>query len=263
MSHRSAAAARKAKLSAGSCALLCLATAPAAWAHDIWITADKAGGQLKAQVNFGDTDARQAPDRSRIVALDLSGGSGMQDLRLSLTPAQLLDHPVLETKPFAAASGSVIAVTYDNGFWLTVPNDKKETNTSKLLAPKGTAAHWTVKYGKILLGAGSFSRVLHTRIELVPLKDPYTLAAGQKLPVRLELEGKPLPNTKLGYGDGIEPLGDAKTPKVTTGADGIAEIPFTRKGAYVITADPTVPTAYPALAENDHLYVSLAFDTSK
>src|SRR5262245_28466262 len=182
-------------------ALLGLALAPAAQAHDIWLTAGKAGSQVKAQVNFGDTDARQTPDKSRIVSLELVGASGVQDLRGTLAPTQLSGHPILETQPVSGSAGALLAVVYDNGFWLTNPGDKKETNTIKLLAPKGTATHWTVKYGKTLLGAGSYGKVLHSRIEIVPLKDPYTLPAGQKLPVRVDLDGKPLPNVKIGYAD--------------------------------------------------------------
>ncbi|MBS0419902.1 MAG: DUF4198 domain-containing protein [Proteobacteria bacterium] len=233
------------------------------FAHDLWLTSDGAGGRLKAQINFGDTDDRQMPDIDKVVSFDLVSAGGRQDLRKDLKETQRLGKPVLETQSFPSTAGGVLSVAYDNGFWLKAPHDSNETNTSTLLVPDGTARHWTVKYGKTLLGPGSFENRVHCRLELVALQDPFKLAAGQKLTVRLELDGKPLAGAKLGYGDGVEPIPDAKMPTVTTGKDGTAAIPISRKGPYVITADPEVPARYKPLAEFDHLYASLAFDLSK
>jgi nickel transport protein len=169
---------------------------------------------------------------------------------------------VLSTRPFSAPAGAVVAVSYDNGFWIKLPGDKLETNASKIMAPKGTAAHMTVKYGKLLLGAGGYRTVVGSRLELVALKDPFALAAGQTLPVRLQLNGKPVPGAEIAYTDGLQPIPDAKQPTVKTDADGVAQVPAPRKGASLLTTDIETAPAHPALAEQDHIYASLAFDTS-
>ena len=232
-------------------------------AHDIWLTTEQAGEARKAQVNFGDTDDRSLPDHARIVSLELVGSGGKQDLRHPLTETARLGKPVLETQSFKSAAGAVLAVSYDNGFWLKIPGDKKETNTAVLMVPNGEAAHWTVKYSKILLGPGSFSTRVHSRLELSALEDPFSAAAGGTLPVKLELDGKPLAGARVAYGDGIQPIPDAQMPAVKTGADGIARIPLTRKGPYLLTTDPEVAPQYPALAKRDHLFASLTFDLTK
>ena len=64
----------------------------------------------------------------------------------------------------------------------------------------------------------------------MPLKDPFDLGRGQKLPVRIELGAKPMAGVKIAYGDGVTPVSDERTPFVTTDRDGIAEVPLARKG---------------------------------
>ena len=246
-----------------TCGLLLGTTGSAAFAHDIWLTADGTPEREEAQVNFGDTDNRQMPDTERIVSLQIVSTGGETDLRTGLSAAKRMGQPVLVTRPFHAPAGSVLAVSYDNGFWVKIPGDLKQTNTSILMVLKGTESHWTVKYGKTLLGPGSWRRVLHTRLELIALKDPFKLPAGGNLPVRLELDGRPLAGAKVVFGDGIQPIPDDRMPAMTTGSDGIVEIPLRRRGPYLITTDPEVPPALPALARQDHLYGSLAFDLSK
>ncbi len=111
------------------------------------------------------------------MSLELIDADGHRhDLRHPLREGSRLGHPVLQTQPFAASSGSVLAVSYDNGFWLKIPGDAKETNTATLMVPRGTASHWTVKYSKALLGPGSFNHRVHSRLELSALADPFTLA---------------------------------------------------------------------------------------
>ncbi|MDX2142476.1 MAG: DUF4198 domain-containing protein [Rhodospirillaceae bacterium] len=237
--------------------------AQAASAHDIWVTTAKRDGQMVAHINYGDSDLKELVDPKRIVDLKLVSPSGSTDLRLPLSPTKINDTPVFETKTFAAAPGGVIVVSLDNGFWLTQPGDKKETNTSLLMSPKGLGAHLTVKYGKQLLGPGSFGQIAGARGEFIVLKDPYTLAPGEKLPVRVVIDGKPIAGTRVRYSDGIELIHPEKVPFVKTNDDGVAEIPLARKGPYMIATDPNVDPMHPELAEVDHVYVALSFDLSQ
>lgn len=245
-----------------SVAAFVLAASPAL-AHDVWLTVDKSAGGLNAQINNGDTDRRELPDRLRVVTLDLVTGSQDSDLRKPLAIGQRFGQPVLETKAFTASGAALLSIAYDNGYWIDSPKDKSEINSTRWMVPGGTSQHWTVKYGKLLLGPGAFSKVVHTRLELIPLKDPFTLRHGQKLPVRLVLNGKPVSGVKIAYGDGVTPIPDERMPFATTGADGVAEIPLARKGAYLLTTDYQAPPLRSDLAEYDHLYASLTFDISK
>src|SRR5690348_12124673 len=91
-----------------SVAAFVLAASPAI-SHDIWLTVDKDADGLNAQINNGDTDRREIPDRERVVTLDLVTGSHDLDLRKPLTPGQRFGQPVLETKPFTASAGSLLS----------------------------------------------------------------------------------------------------------------------------------------------------------
>jgi uncharacterized GH25 family protein len=247
----------------GSCAAAMLTSTPAL-AHDIWATVEKAGDNARAQIGYGDRDDRSLADNEKFVTLAAIGPAGTTDLRRPLKVTDRLGHSVLETRAFALAPGSIISIVYDNGFWVDVPGDTGSTNTTTLLVPQGTKPHWTVKYSKMLYGRGAFSRVHHDRLEIVPLKDPYTLTAGEKLPVRVELNGKPMPKIDVQYGDGISPIADAKTPVTPTGPDGVAMVPMERPGgAYLLVIDLNAPATDKRFADVDHLFASLSFDLTK
>lgn len=231
--------------------------------HDIWVTAEKKGDQRIAIVHFGDPDKRELAELKKIVTIDLVTAGKATDLRKALAVADRKGAPVYETAAFTATAGGVVTVSYDNGFWLTRPNDQKETNTSLLMEPKGLDPHWTVKYGKMLLGPGSSEQVVQARGELIALKDPFKLKVGEKLPVKLVIDGKPIAGTRIRYSDGIEALAAEKIPFAKTDKDGVAEIPLERKGPYMIATDPTVPPSHAALSTGDHVYVALSFDLNQ
>jgi nickel transport protein len=232
-------------------------------AHDIWLTEHKDGAQSVVDIAYGDLDGRELADPDRVVVLQLLSDNAPIDVRGDLPAGELNAHPVRVSKAITTQSGSIVSITYDNGFWLTIPGDSSETNTNKVIAPTGTGTHGTVKYGKLLLGRGAYLRLAGSRLEFVPLSDPYGLAPGAKWPVRLQFEGKPMAGVKIAYSDGLEPIPDAKQPFVTTDANGIADVPLTRAGALLLTADVYVTAMIPALAERDHLYASLSVDTTR
>lgn len=235
----------------------------AAQAHDIWMTTSGSGADTTAHIFYGDLVKPDFADKSRIVSLDLLENAKRHDLRDDL--AKDVDHgrPMWVTKRFDAPRDGVIAAVYDNGFWMKQPGDTRETNATILMLPGVTAEHWwTTKSGKRLLGAGAFRHKTGSRLELVPLADPFAVPVGKTVRVRLELEGKPVPGAKIAYTDGIAPIPDDRQPTALTDADGVALVPIARKGAYLLTTDVNAPARHPALAERDHLYTSLSFDTN-
>jgi uncharacterized GH25 family protein len=247
---------------ASAAVVLVVAAASAAQAHNVWMTTRDAGGRRVAEIHYGDVEKPELADHSRVVSAALVSSRGRIELRNPLKQVESRGHPALETQPFAAPKDGLLAITYDNGFWVDLP-DKSEVNTSTLLIPTGAERRWTVKFGKTLLGPGAFRRVLDQRLELVPLKDPYAVAPNGTLPVRLLLNGKPYAAAKIAYTDGIKPIPDPQQPTATTGGDGVANIPLAWKGSYVFTVDINVPPMQPSLAVKDHLYASLTFDTSR
>lgn len=239
---------------------------PRASAHDIWVTTEgQHDGKIIAIIKYGDVAARDVPDPKKVVALTALDGNHALNLRWSLTAARRDGQPVLVSAPFDASSVSMIFVSYDNGYWTTSPDDNPkhhEANTSKLLIPNGKPSYWVPKFSKTLLRPGAYRLMTHTELELVPLKDPFTLPLGSKLPVRAIFRGKPIQGVAIAYGDGLAPIPDDKMPTVTTDANGVALVPLERKGPYLLTSDYDGAPLEPSLSDQDEPYASLAFDLS-
>lgn len=109
-------------------------------------------------------------------------------------------------------------------------------------------------------GAGSgFDRVFGQRLELVAEKNPYALAGGGELPVRLLYEGKPLSGAlvmALQRG-----LPGAPPTKVTarTDARGRATLKLDRAGFWLIKAVHMIPAPADAGADWESFWASLTF----
>ncbi len=81
-------------------------------------------------------------------------------------------------------------------------------------------------------GPGDPCRVLGLPLEIVPLRDPFTIKSGETLGVRVLFQGKPLADANLGWdhpGDGEPPSGTVRTNE-----KGEALIPVARTGLMTI-----------------------------
>lgn len=112
---------------------------------------------------------------------------------------------------------------------------------------------------KLLLGVGDGAgadRVLGLSFELVAERNPYTLAAGATLPVRLLLRGKPAAGFKITTFSQADP----KNPVTTmTNAEGRAQIALPARGAYLLNA---IHMYEPQVGSDGHwesLWASLTF----
>ena len=92
------------------------------------------------------------------------------------------------------------------------------------------------KHVKIYLQSGkkrsrNQSRVLGLKIEIVPLKNPYVLQAGDSLPVRVFYGGRPLAGLDLHAGSDSR---FSEASHQVTGSDGKAVIPLSTSGRWYI-----------------------------
>lgn len=99
------------------------------------------------------------------------------------------------------------------------------------------------RYGKTLISVGSAgdrsaaTRALGLKIELVPLVDPTSLAAGSRLRVRLLLDGKPLPGALAGaIYDGAKVPPDSWPFTAATDVGGEVEFRLDHPGPWLIRA---------------------------
>jgi nickel transport protein len=146
-----------------------------------------------------------------------------------------------EIKPHtqgAAISGekapAVIILVFDRGCMVKTPEGYK--NVSKRDAKDVIESFKGAKYNKnIWQWNDRFSKPLGGKMELVPLKNPLALKAGDKLPFQVLYDGKPLAGATVAA-EGVEK--DA----LKTDPNGRAEIVIKKSGLNIVKANIKTPT---------------------
>ena len=115
---------------------------------------------------------------------------------------------------------------------------------------------------KSLLGIGAArandgDRRLGFTLELVAERNPYALAPGGELPVRLYYRDHPLAEALVIAFNKDAPLTKLR---VRTGRDGRARLALTRPGVWLITAVHMVPAAKDVDTDWDSIWASLTFE---
>ena len=254
--------------------LLWLLWAPALLAHNFWIepsTFTPAPGQrlavrLRVGVELkGDPVPRDPALMKRFLAAGPSGDS----------PVSGVDNT--EPAGFAAfAAPGLYTIVYDSGR-SPVELDAaifeqylKDEGLEKISARRarqgksGAAAKEVFsRCAKALVAVGNgsgagFDRVFNQRLELVAEKNPYALAGGGELPVRLLYEGKPLAGALVMALQRDRP---DKVDKVMarTDARGRVTLKLDRPGFWLIKAVHMIPAPPDAGADWESFWASLTF----
>jgi uncharacterized GH25 family protein len=115
---------------------------------------------------------------------------------------------------------------------------------------------------KTLLWTGSgparvFNKVVGLTLELVPERNPYAIAAGDTLPVRLLYRGKPLPNALFVITPKLEP---ERKFTLRSDAHGRVRMKLDQGGQWMIKAVHIVPAAPGAKGQWESFWASLTFE---
>ena len=226
-------------------------------AHDLWLTTAPSGTQLAATIFFGETNRRDLPVVQRLAYVDVIGDKGTVSLQTAPFTEQKANNSLL-TPPFdPPGSNAVMAASYDNGYWLATPQGSR--NVSRRLIPQGTNTRWVAKFAKTLMGPGAYTRVLGQELELVALEDPFAVAVGKALQVRVQLRGKPVTDAKVRILDGVTVMDPKDAKSVPTDSSGVANVPLDRRGLYVLAVEYVTPAVSPVLADRDEFNSTLTF----
>ena len=217
-------------------------------AHDLWLIPDVSptpGKPVLIRANSGMDfpNSEHAPDvttyKRRVVlpdgtegTLDAAGKDEKSGL-LRFTPARPGVYvAAVETKPRVL---KMAAVDF-NAYLVSDGLPHIYALRSKENALDQPAVERYSKSPKVLLrvgdGPGDPCRVLGLPLEIVPLRDPFTMKTGDTLGVRVLFQGKPLADANLGWdhpGDGDPPSGT-----VRTNAKGEALVPVAQTGLMTI-----------------------------
>jgi uncharacterized GH25 family protein len=106
---------------------------------------------------------------------------------------------------------------------------------------------------------GAFSTVLGYPAELVPVENPYTLAVGSTLSMRVLVDGKPVANQFVQYGGLSASRGRVAQRNIRSDAAGVIRIPIDRTGTYYVKFISMVRVANDAEANHESKWGSLTF----
>ncbi|ACL60025.1 DUF4198 domain-containing protein [Methylobacterium nodulans] len=248
---------RRTSLAVAAVMALAALAAPAR-AHDLWLTLSTPEAGPQVRVNFGSPRERLTPAKPKLVALQAITPDETTTFVAALRPSPPDVPPALVAPLPSKASRTLVAATYDSGYWVTL-TDGSGRNTSRRLVPDATASRWSVRFAKAALGpAAPWLKVVGHALEIVPLEIPAPTAGAIR--VRVLFRGEPLAGASVVYGESGADLDPGQAPQVTADAEGIATVPIRKAGAQLLTVRHGVsPSATPDLADRDDYSATFAF----
>ncbi len=241
-------------------AVAVFATPQLAAAHDVWLTIGRAEDGLHAIVNYGHPHDRPPALADKIFDFAALTGEERVDLMGGLTHKQTAAAIIVESCGFNDRGHSLVAVSYDNGYWVKSPSGSYRNATIRSV-PDAQDSLWSVKFAKAITGRGApWGTVLGTPLEIVPLSDPAAAKPGDSLRVRVLFQGKPLANIAVERTDGTTPIKEEDIPRFMTDSDGIASVPIAGNGPHLLAIDYKVsPSGTASFAKTDLYNATFAF----
>lgn len=213
-------------------------------AHGLW-TEQRRGNHEVIYGHGAEDDAFKADKISGAWAYD---GAGKM---VPVTVQRLHDHARLQ--PLRAPA--VLAVALDNGAWSQTP-EKKWINAGRSQVPESVRSLHTWKYSLAIHEEGAKLPALdQLQMVIIPERDPLSVGAGHKLPVRVLVDGKPAAGIKL-IGDY---RGAPDSVSAETDAEGRAEVTVRNEGLNVIAAEVSLAVENDKDIEERGLFASLTF----
>jgi hypothetical protein len=237
-----------------------LAVAGVAEAHDTWLLPDlfalAAGDRLElsARAGGGKFPAGSAVPLPRVATVRLLGASS--ETRITDLAAEggalRLRHPptaagqyrvVLSMTPGAIRStpaGLLRFLRLEGGVGEAQRVERlgMVTGEDSLAFVHSVSASTVVEVGRG--GPRAFNRPAGLALELLPAKDPGALAVGDTLHLRVLGDGQPVAGISVEYKPAADTLTAGATPPAYTtvlaGADGIAHLPVTAAGPWIVRA---------------------------
>lgn len=245
---------------------------PSLFAHDLWIEPTAytpavgaiVGIKLKVGEHFlGDPVPRDPALIEQFVSVD-SGGRRPVVGQDGMDPAGLLR---------VTTPGLIIAGYRSRPYPVTLNAGKfnqylKEEGLDAVIAARARKGQTDAdareifsRHAKSLVLAGSpdagADKALGFTLELVAERNPYAIAPGDELPVRLTYQGQPLANALVVAMPRTNPVAAIK---VRTGKDGRVRLRLAESGAWLVKAVHMIPAPPASGAEWESFWASLTFE---
>ncbi len=192
------------------------------WSHHVWL--EKIGNDFVVLYGHGDkTDPYDPAKVKEAKAYDKAGKEIAVQVKRREKDAIILP----ETEP------AMISVFFDNGYWLKTTDGWK--NISKKMVKEYLESVQSLKYSKaVLSSSNTVTQPAGMRFEIVPFKNPLAIKVGEKLPIKVFFEGKPLEGASIYVGGGHKET-------TRTNKEGIANVIIEKLGKQIIAASCKIP----------------------
>ncbi len=231
-------------------------------AHDIMLIPQVAGSQVKLLARYGEPGAWGTASVGKVMDLLAYQPDGKI---VPLNKGLKQDGANFQVAPFELGSQTglwIFATAYDGGFTVKTADDRTIAST-KMDYPAAASSYHNLKFGKTLVANGDhkgYDRVLGQRLEIIPQADPFKLKTGDKLPVLVLFDGKPLVGEELESGDENVLLWPEVGERPKTNAKGMA-MATVHSGLNRIAVEIERPSRTPTLVDKDGYAVALIFVT--
>ncbi len=164
-------------------------------------------------------------------------------------------------------AGTYVAVAVPvNGFATKTP-EGYQRGKNKTQVDNPILCSKSMKFAKSIFtvgaaGGDAWGKSLGHAMEIIPLKDPAALKAGDILEVKVLLDGKPARTFVFGTYDGFSP--EANTFGYTTRTDkkGVARIKLIHNGSWLLIAKVEEPFADPEICDAQRWAATLTFNVN-
>lgn len=160
--------------------------------------------------------------------------------------------------------GTYLVLSGNRGGFYTKTTDGTSERKPKNEVRNAATGTFSKKFTKALLtvgkgGGAAFAGVAGHELEIIPLENPSLLRAGDRLSVRVLLNGKPYKTEINATYDSFSLEKNVFAYTVKTDEDGIAKIKLMKKGAWLLKAVNKVPYADPKKADTQSYTATLTF----
>lgn len=209
--------------------LLILLATQCVQAHDTWIE-NRNGELLVLRGHGGKSEAYNSALVKDAQARDAKGQAVKTEIVKNKENASLIPK----------GKAIVVAALYDSGYWLKTTDGwkkatKREGKGKYTIVDALKSKQWCKGF---LASCAENVKPLGNRFEVFPQKDPMTVHVGDKLPIKVVFDGKPVEGAIITTGGAHS---SAKKDLLKTDKEGMAMVPMEKPGLQLVKASHRAP----------------------
>ncbi len=245
-----------------STAFSAILSAGTACAHDFWVNASgPKEGFVAAEIGYGHDFPKPEPipaDRTQLFeGLSLATPGGVVAL------GRAGENYAYEGKADLKKGSFIVSGVYRPTFWSNGPDGWAQKNRTQ--RPDATYCEEVTMFAKTILDvdgsreADFISKPVGHRLEIVPMVNPANVKPGEKFPVKVLFEGKPVKTAKVEAVFGGFSNKEYKAFTGRTDLDGVVEIIPLKAGYWFAEAEYSFPHPEKEKADKVLLLATLSF----